>query len=612
MSSFSQIKIITCGSVDDGKSTLVGRILAETNNVFSDQKDKLKIISKRYGTTKGSLDYALLMDGLQDEREQGITIDVAHKYINYKNKRLVFCDSPGHNQYTKNVVTAASNCDVGVVLVDSTKGILEQTSRHLAILDFVGIKHVIFAVNKIDKTKYNQKKFNELSINIKKLLKNYFFESKFIIPISALNNENIIKKTKKIYWYRGKNLLDQIIAISSKEQHLIIPYIAVQNVHRPDNKTRHYMGMARGSSIKKNSEIFVMPSKLKTKIKNIYFSNKKKNNLFNINYPVCIETSTDLDICRGDVIVLKDDTIETGNCFNALVIITSQDNLYSGRQYLIRIHNKETHITITKIKKRVDFENNNSQNSKELLINDIGEIEFDSNDTIAFSSFDKIKELGAFIIVDTQNHNVVAAGKINFALRRSGNVFESELVINKKSRSNLIMQAPKCIWFTGISGSGKTTIGNALEKKLHLQQKLTYFLDADNIRLGINKDLGFSQNDRVENIRRIAEISKLMVDAGLIVIVATISPFENERNFARSLFAKGEFFEIFVNTPVNICKARDLKGLYKKAKVDKNMNTIGLGTNYEIPKKPELIISTEKEKIESITDKLIKSIFHNF
>jgi bifunctional enzyme CysN/CysC len=608
MSFFSQIKIITCGSVDDGKSTLVGRILAETNNIFLDQNDKLKVISKRYGTTKSLVDYALLMDGLQDEREQGITIDVAHKYINYKNKRLVFCDSPGHNQYTKNVVTAASNCSIGVILVDVAKGILEQTTRHLSILDFTGVEHVIFAVNKIDNIKYNQKKFYDLEQNIKKLFKNYSFISKFIIPVSALYNENIVKKSKKISWYKGKNLLDQIIAIGSKDQRSGIPYITVQHVHRPDNKTRHYMGIARGHSIKNNSTIFVMPSKLKTKIKNIYFDNKKQNST-DSNYPVCIETANELDIARGDIFVVKKDTIETGNCFNAYVVITSQDNLYSGRQYLIRIHNKETYVTITKIKQRIDFGNSNSQKLKELLINDIGEIEFDTNDTIVFSSFNKIKELGAFIIINTGNHNVIAAGKINFALRRSGNVFESKLTVNKKNRSDLIRQVPKCIWLTGISGSGKTTIGNALEQKLHHQRKLTYFIDADNMRLGINKDLGFSPNDRIENIRRIAEISKLMVDAGLIVIVATISPFENERNFARSLFDKNEFCEIFVNTAVLVCKNRDPKGLYKKLAKNKTMSNIGLGFGYQIPKNPNLIVSTEKEKADQIADNIIKNFF---
>ena len=606
MTSFSQIKIITCGSVDDGKSTLVGRILAETNNIYSDQNDKLKIISKRYGTTKSSVDYALHMDGLQDEREQGITIDVAHKYIDYKNKRLVFCDSPGHNQYTKNVVTAASSCSIGVVLLDAAKGILEQTARHLAILDFAGIKHVIFAVNKIDSIKYNKKKFTNLQKKIQTLFSNYAFVSKFIIPISALNNENIVKKSQKILWYKGKNLLNQIIAIGSKDYISSTPYITVQHVHRPNNKTRHYMGMARGSSIKNKSKIFVFPSRLKSTVKNIFFDNKKQNSTAS-NYPVCIETENELDITRGDIISLKKDAVETGNCFNASVVITSQDNLYSGRQYLIRIHNKETYATVTKIKKKVDFGSENSQNLKELLVNDIGEIEFDTNETIAFLPFGTAKELGAFVIIDIGNHNVIAAGKINFALRRSGNVFQSNLKINKKNRSHLIRQTPKCIWFTGISGSGKTTIGNALEQKLHSQRKLTYFLDADNLRLGINKDLGFSQNDRVENIRRVAEISKLMVDAGLIVIVAAISPFENERNFAKSLFDKKEFLEIFVNTPLSVCKIRDSKGLYKKSAKDKFMSKIGLGSNYEAPKKPDLIVSTERESSEQITDRILKN-----
>lgn len=609
MSYPSQIKIITCGSVDDGKSTLVGRILAETNNIFSDQKDKLKILSKRYGTTENLLDYALLMDGLQDEREQGITIDVAHKYINYKNKRLVFCDSPGHVQYTKNVVTAASNCTVGIILIDAAKGILKQTARHLAILDFVGIDHVIFAVNKIDTINYNKKKFEALKKEVQKICKDYSFKSKFIIPISALKNENVVKKSTKLFWYKGKSLLDQILAIPSKDESLNISYITVQHVHRPNNKTRHYMGTARGFSIRNKSTVFVMPSKLKNKIKNIYFDNKKQK-LTNTNYPVSIETESELDVTRGDIITLKEDNIETGNCFNASVVITSQDNLYAGRQYLMRIHNKETYVTVTKIKKKIDFNKDDSSNLKELFVNDIGEIEIDTNDTITFAPFNKVKELGAFVIIDPENYNIVAAGKINFALRRSGNVFQSKLKINKASRLNLTKQVPKCIWFTGISGSGKTTIGNSLEQTLHKKGKFTYFLDADNLRLGINKDLGFSQSDRVENIRRIAEIAKLMTDAGLIVIVAAISPFENERNFARSLFKKNEFIEIFVNTPLHICKTRDSKGLYKKAAKDNRMNKIGLGINYQIPKNPDFTINTETQDLEQLTDEIVKRFFY--
>jgi bifunctional enzyme CysN/CysC len=608
MSYPSQIKIITCGSVDDGKSTLVGRILSETNNIFLDQRDKLKVLSKRYGTTENLLDYALLMDGLQDEREQGITIDVAHKYINYKNKRLVFCDSPGHTQYTKNVVTAASNCSIGIILIDAAKGILKQTERHLAILDFVGIKHIIFAVNKIDRINYNKKKFEALKKEVQEILKDYFFKSKFVIPISALNNENIVKKSTKLFWYKGKNLLDQILAISFKDEILNISYIAVQHVHRPNNKTRHYMGLARGLPIRNKSTVFIMPSKLKNKIKNIYFDNKKQK-FTNANYPVSIETESELDIARGDIIALKENDIEIGNCFNASVVITSQDNLYSGRQYLIRIHNKETYVTVTKIKKKIDFNKDDSSNLKELFVNDIGEIEIDTNDTITFAPFNKVKELGAFVIIDTESYNIVAAGKINFALRRSGNVFQSKLKINKVNRLNLIKQVSKCIWFTGISGSGKTTIGNALEQKLYKKGKFTYFLDADNLRLGINKDLGFSQSDRVENIRRIAEIAKLMTDAGLIVIVAAISPFENERNFARSLFKNNEFIEIFVNTPLHVCKARDSKGLYKKAAKDSLMSKVGLGIDYQIPKNPDFTVNSETQDPDKLAEEILKRFF---
>jgi bifunctional enzyme CysN/CysC len=607
VNSFSQIKIITCGSVDDGKSTLVGRILGETNNIYTDQRNNLKKISKRYGTTSDQIDYALLMDGLQDEKEQGITIDVAHKYINYKNKRLVFCDSPGHKQYTKNVVTAASNCSIGIILIDAGKGILEQTSKHLSIIDFSGIQHVIFAINKMDNIKYNQKKFNSLKNEIENLLKYYTFQSVFILPISALKNENIVKRSRKLSWYKGKNLLDQIIATKLKFTNSRVSYLKIQHVHRPNNKTRHYMGLVRGHSIKKKSTVFVLPSKSETTVRNIYFDLKNQS-LTRSNFPISIEIGNELDITRGDIIALKKNEIETGNCFNASVVVTSKDNLYFGRQYLIRIHNKETYVTITKIKKK-DLINRETQSKKELLVNDIGEIEFTTTENIAFTPFAKIKELGAFIITDTDNYNVIAAGKINFSLRRSENIFKSNLSITKKDRSNLTRQTPKCIWLTGISGSGKTTIGNALEQILHSNKKLTYFLDGDNLRLGVNKDLGFLPNDRVENIRRVAEISKLMVDAGLIVIVATISPFENERNFARSLFEKNEFIEIFVNTPISICKSRDPKGLYKKASKEKKLNKIGLGSSYQIPKKPDYIVSTEKDSSDQIAQSVFRKYF---
>jgi bifunctional enzyme CysN/CysC len=608
MKTLSQLKIIICGSVDDGKSTLLGRILSETRNISLDQKEKLKIISKRYGTTNEAIDYALIVDGLQDEREQGITIDVAYKYINYKTQRLVFCDSPGHDQYTRNVVTAASNCHIGIVLIDSAKGVLQQTARHLAILNFVGIEHIIFAVNKIDAIHYNQKKIKQLFITIKNILNNYQFKSKFIIPISALNNENITKKSKKLFWYKGKNLLDQIINIKINEKNVGTSYIPIQHVHRPSSNIRQYMGTASGI-IKKKEPILVLPSETKTSIKNIFFDNKKINATKH-NAPVSIETKNQLDIARGDVIVLNKNIISIGNFFNASIVVTSNDNIYSGRQYLIRIHNKEIKITVTKIKGKQDINSSNLTSAKYLSINDLGEIEFDTHEKIVFAPFQKIKELGRFIIIDIENNNVVAAGIINFALRRSGNVFKSKVMIDNKKRSELIRQKSICIWLTGISGSGKTTIANALEQKLHDQKKLTYLLDADNLRLGINKDLGFSKNDRIENIRRIGEIARLMKDAGLIVIVAAISPYEKERMFVKSLLKKEEFFEIFVNTPLAICVKRDSKGLYQKARKDKFINKTGLGINYEIPKNPDLEVDTSKQQIMEIVDLIVEKLFN--
>jgi bifunctional enzyme CysN/CysC len=609
MSVVSQIKVITCGSVDDGKSTLVGRILSETDNILTDQEAKLKVISKRYGTTKDPIDYALLMDGLQDEREQGITIDVAYKYINYKNKRLVFCDSPGHSQYTKNVVTAASNCNIGIILIDAAKGVLEQTKRHVAILDFAGISSVIFAINKIDTVQYNQSKYLQIKKNIEQIVKSYSFKTKFIIPISALKNENIIKKTSKLHWYKGKNLLDQLISIKVLENKMKESYLPIQHVHRPNRTIRHYMGTAIGQNLKKGKIVYVLPSQQKTKIKNIFYNNKKQK-ITSHNYPASIETSTEIDIVRGDIIVSNINSVDIGNCFNASVVVTSNDNVIAGRQYLARIHNKETKITITKIKKKLDINSGKTADSKELLINDIGEIEFETNEKIAFANFNHSKQLGSFVIIDLENNNVVSAGKINFALRRSGNIFQNQFEINKIIRAKFLKQVPKCIWFTGISGSGKTTVASALEKSLFNQNKLTYFLDADNLRAGINKDLGFAEQDRVENIRRISEIAKLMVDAGLIVIVAAISPYSRERQFAKSLFDKKEFFEVFVNTPLKVCIKRDPKGLYKKSKKDKNMNKTGLGANYEKPKKPDLEIDTSKQKTDAIVKDILKKAFN--
>ena len=599
-------KIVTCGSVDDGKSTLIGRIIYETKNILDDQKLKLKKLSSRYGTTGSKLDFALLLDGLQDEREQGITIDVAHRYINYKNQRLVFHDSPGHHQYTRNVVTAASNCQIAILLVDSKKGVLEQTIRHIKILEFLEIKNIIFAINKIDTIKYNKNKFENIKKNLDRFLKNKIDIKKFYIPTSALIGDNVVSRSKKIKWYKGKSILDTIIAINNKKFNTH-SYLSVQNIHRPNRQIRNFLGNLQGS-LKVNQQVKILPSENITTIKSIFHNLKKVKKLSN-SY-ASLDLNKQIDISKGDIIVpLNDKSIMNGNAFNADVVITFSEKLIPGREYLIRIHNKISKVTILKIKKNNDISQVKNKNINELDLNETGQIEFSSNEQLAYSIDDKAPGLKNFILIDELSFAVVCAGKINFELRRSGNVFKTEGIINKVIRSKIKRQKPKCIWFTGLSGSGKSTIAQALEKKLSQNNKHTYVLDGDNLRLGINKNLGFSAADRAENIRRVAEISKLMVDAGLIVIVAVISPFEKDRAFAKSLFQKNEFYEIFVNTPLKVCMKRDPKNLYKKTKSIKNFSTIGLTGSYEQPKNPFLKIDTSKEDISTSINKIIKKIF---
>jgi bifunctional enzyme CysN/CysC len=600
-------KIVTCGSVDDGKSTLIGRIIFETKNILIDQEEKLKKLSARYGTTEKKLDLALLLDGLQDEREQGITIDVAHRYINFKNQRLVFHDSPGHNQYTRNVVTAASNCDVAILLIDIKKGITEQTKRHLKILDFLNIENIIFAFNKIDLVKYNKKNFFTTQYKLKKIINFKKNKKIFFIPISALTGENIVTKSKKMPWYKGQSILNLIISLKSVSKRNITSYLSVQHIHRPNNKIRNYLGDLVGD-FKINQKIKVLPSGISTLIKNIYVDFKKIDKISN--FPAALDLQKQIDISRGDIISdFKNKNILLGNVFNAEVVITSADKLVQGRQYILRIHNKMTKATVIKIKSVFDFNLDKYIGKNELEINDIGQIEFSTNDMVPFSNFEKIPELARFILIDEVSFGVVCAGKINYALKRSGNIFKTDGEISKEIRANLKRQLPKCIWLTGLSGSGKSTIAQNLEKQLNLSGKHTYILDGDNLRLGINKNLGFTVSDRTENIRRIAEISKLMVDAGLIVIVAAISPFKKERDFARSLFEKNEFFEIYINTPLKICMQRDSKNLYKKVKSIKNFSKIGLTGDYEAPINPDIKIDTSKESISNSVSKIIKKIF---
>ena len=602
------IKILTCGSVDDGKSTFIGRLLKDTGSILSDQKESLKNLSKKFGTQGKEIDYALLVDGLAAEREQGITIDVAYRYLNVGNTRYILADSPGHEQYTRNVITAASNCDLAIVLVDIKKGLSQQTFRHIRILSLIGIKHIIIALNKMDLVKYAKLPFQQVEKKILLFTQTLKFQTQKCIPISALKGDNILLKSKKLKWYKGHSVFDHIkklniLKIKQKNKNSF--YLPVQLVQKKGHNTRLYYGNIYSGSVRKNQIINMLPSQEMAKVQSIYHLNKK---IFHAteDMAVAIELNKQIDVSRGDIISSINSSVKIADQFQAKVFITGNINFSKSREYIIRIHNKETKIQILNIKNKINIDNGNELAANKLTRNDIGTIEFKSFEKLAYDNFGNDKKIAVFILIDPETYETVAAGTISFALRRSDNIFLQKTKVNKSDRAKLLNQKPTCLWLTGLSGSGKTTIAVALEKKLSQLGKLTYILDGDNIRLGINKDLGFTERDRIENIRRISEIAKLMVDSGLIVIVAAISPFAKDRSIARSLFKDKEFLEIFVNTPREVCEKRDVKGLYKKYKQGLIKNFTGQDSIYENPKNPDLEFDTSKEKLEHILDKIKK------
>jgi bifunctional enzyme CysN/CysC len=602
------IKILTCGSVDDGKSTFIGRLLKDTGNILLDQKESLKQLSKKFGTQGKEVDYALLVDGLESEREQGITIDVAYRYLNIGNTRYVLADSPGHEQYTRNVITAASNCDLAIVLVDIKKGLSQQTFRHIRILSLIGIKHLIIAVNKMDLVKYDKFHFEKVEKKIFLFTKKLYFKSLKCIPISALKGDNIFLKSNKLKWYKGNsvfNYIEKLNILKIREKNKNKFYLPVQLVQKKGQNTRLYFGNIYSGLVHKNQIINILPSKEYAKIKNIYYLDEKITRASQ-DMAVAIELNKQIDVSRGDIISSTNSFVKIADQFQAKIFITNNINFSKGREYIIRIHNKETKIQILNIKNKINIDNGNELAVSKLIRNDIGTIEFKSFEKLVYANFDEDKKISVFILIDTQTYETVAAGTISFALRRSDNIFLQKTKINQLNRAKLLNQKPLCLWLTGLSGSGKTTIAVALEKRLNQLGKLTYILDGDNIRLGINKDLGFTERDRIENIRRISEIAKLMVDSGIIVIVAAISPFEKDRAIARSLFKNKEFIEIFVNTPRAVCERRDVKGLYKKYKQGLIKNFTGQDSAYESPKDPDLKFDTSKENLEYIIDKITK------
>ena len=601
-----QVKILTCGSVDDGKSTLLGRLLFDSQNIFLDQMDQAKIESEKYGTQGKEIDLALLVDGLQAEREQGITIDVAYRYFETSNCKFIIADTPGHEQYTRNMATGASNSDVAIILIDAQKGVLEQTRRHSFIVNLLGIKHIVVAINKMDLVNYNENIFETIVDEYKKLIKNFTFTSIKFIPLSALKGDNVFSKFENINWYKGSTLIETLEKVhvlnSSQNNEFSFP---VQWVNRSSANFRGYSGTITDGKISKGDLITTTPSNIQTSVKNIYGPNGELSEAYS-GQAITLTLSDELDISRGDIILSKkNDQIIKADQFASHLIWMDQEPMLPERNYIFRFNNSYINGKITDLVHCINVNSYEEVATKKLNLNDIAYCKVAIDRVHGISSYSNNQKLGSFVIIDPYNNKTIGVGMIDHALRRSSNISWHEMSINKKTRSELNSQKPCVVWFTGLSGSGKSSIANILEQKLHTIGKRTYLLDGDNVRHGLNKDLGFTDTDRVENIRRVAEVSKLMIDAGLITLVSFISPFKSERQMARDLLSSDEFFEIFVNTPLEECEKRDPKGLYKKARAGELKNFTGIDSSYEKPENPDLILNTESSNAEELTDQII-------
>ena len=601
-----QLKILTCGSVDDGKSTLIGRLLFDSKNIYSDQLSQTKIESEKYGTQGKQIDLALLIDGLQAEREQGITIDVAYRYFETDKCKFIIADTPGHEEYTRNMVTGASNSDVGIILVDATKGILDQTKRHTFILSLLGIENIIVAVNKMDLINYDEKKFKDIIDSFKNFAKEFNFNLQKFIPISALVGDNVFQKNSNITWYNEKSLIDVLEEISLNEAlEEEIFSLPVQFVNRSSSDFRGYSGTITSGKIKVNDEVQVFSSKEKIKIIKI-LTPKGESDFAVKEQAVTLTLDKEVDISRGDLLCsVKNHNYFLSDQFASHIIWMNKEQMIPERNYIFKFINFQTIGKITDLVHKININSFEKIASKFLNLNEIGYAKVALNKNTIFNPYKDNKKLGSFVIIDQFNNQTVGAGVIEHELRRASNISWHQMSINKNLRSSINGQKPCVLWFTGLSGSGKSTIANIIEQKLHKLGKHTYLLDGDNVRHGLNKDLGFTDVDRVENIRRISEVSRLMVDAGLITIVSFISPFKSERKMARELVENDEFIEIYVDTSIEECEKRDPKGLYKKARSGKLKNFTGIDSNYEIPSSPEIILETKIKSAEELADEVI-------
>ncbi len=599
----SLLKFITCGSVDDGKSTLIGHMLYKAKLIFADQEKALELDSK-LGSNDGELDYSLLLDGLMAEREQGITIDVAYRYFTTESRSFIVADCPGHEQYTRNMAVGASFADLAVILVDASKGVLLQTKRHARICALMGVKQFVLAVNKIDLVGYNKDIYDDIKKEFKELCANFDIETIQVIPVSAKQGDNIVDKSPNMTWYNGLPLLPYLESVKLNETELNKNFtMPVQRVCRPNANFRGFQGQVQTGVVKIGDEIKTLPEGEKAIVKEILVTDRYENEAV-AGQPVTITLDREIDISRGSVLTMQDD-VETADMFTTTMLWMDDKELVEGRNYLIKLGTKTLPATVMKIKYKIDINTGKHVTADKAYKNELVECEISLANSIALTAFEKNEFLGRFILIDRLTNMTSGAGVVSHTLRRSTNVVWQHTDVTKEIRENQKDQKAKTLWFTGLSGSGKSTLANAVEKKLVALGKHTMLLDGDNVRHGLNKNLGFTEQDRIENIRRVSEVAKLMNDAGLIVLTSFISPFEQDREEARRIIGE-DYIEIFVSTPIEVCEARDVKGLYKKARNGEIPNFTGINSPYEEPKNAEIVINTAEVELDRATDMIIE------
>jgi len=603
------LRFMTCGSVDDGKSTLIGRLLYDSQLILDDQLASLRKESRNRQVGDEGIDFSLLVDGLVAEREQGITIDVAYRFFSTDKRKFIVADTPGHEQYTRNMATGASNAELAIVLIDARKGVLTQTRRHSFILSLIGVKHVVLAVNKIDLVGYDADVFNAIESEYRAFARELGFETLVAIPVSALKGDNILTPSAAMPWYRGPQLVPYLETIEVASDRTDKPMrFPVQWVNRPNLDFRGFSGTVASGIVRAGDEVLVAASRKPARIARIVTMDGDLDQAI-AGQAVTLVLDREVDISRGDMLAHPGETPEFSNQFQARVIWMNEESAIPGRSYLLKVGSQQVPATITDLKFRTNVNTLEQSAAKTLELNEVGTVTIATDKPIAFDPYTSNGLTGGFILIDRITNATLGAGVIDFGLRRAQNLSWQSFDVNRKVRAEMKGQEPAIVWFTGLSGSGKSTVANLIEKKLAVEGRHAYILDGDNVRHGLNKDLGFTEEARVENIRRVAEVARLMADAGLIVLVSFISPFRNERRLAREVAGDINFTEVYVDTPLEVCEARDPKGLYARARRGEIKNFTGIDSPFEAPEHPEIVLHGATETPEQMAEELFERVF---